>query len=339
MPPSAEPAALGRDLSVELPKTSAPDPWKVQRPLVHRLVELLIHVLAGTAVLAVGLIFLFVAKEALPLFYSEEVRHEVTLAQMWLAQLWPGYDVADHVWQPVSDVPKYGLWPLLVGSLKVTLVAMAVATPLGIGAAVWVAEFARPRLRDLLKPVVELLAGVPSVVLGFFALIVMASWLQAALDLDSRLSALLAGLGLSVALVPIIFTMTEEALGAVPRSYREASIALGARRSTTILRVIIPAAAPGIFAGLALGFGRAIGETMIVLMASGNAAILSWSLTDSTRTLPATIAAELAEVVFGGAHYTVLFFIGALLFVLTFIVNLAGGYAIERMKRRLGVSR
>ncbi|MFO0726219.1 MAG: phosphate ABC transporter permease subunit PstC [Myxococcota bacterium] len=332
-------AASAKPLEEAPERSRQRDPWRVVRRPGDRLAEILIHLLAGTAIVAVALIFLFVAKEALPLFFSEEVMKEVTLAKMWFAQQWPGYDAAEHVWQPISEVPKYGLWPLIIGSVKVTLVAMLIATPLGVGAAVWVAEFARPRLRSWLKPIVELMAGIPSVVLGFFALIVLATWLQDTFDLDSRLSALLAGIGLSFALIPIIFTMADEALRAVPRSYVEASTALGARRYQTVLQVLLPAAAPGIFAGLALAFGRAIGETMIVLMASGNAAIVSASLLDSTRTLPATVAAELAEVVFGGAHYTVLFFIGALLFVLTFAVNLAGGAIIERMKLRLGVKR
>jgi phosphate transport system permease protein len=305
-------------------------------PLWHRLAEIAIHVMALSAVLAIVLIFVFVGRETLPLFTSEAIRAEVDQARMWLSQLWPGYDAPEHVWQPVSDVPKYGLWPLIIGTLKVTTIAMVIATPLGIGAAIYVSQFARPKVRETVKPIIELLAAIPSVVLGFFALIVLATWLQDTFGLESRLSALLAGVALAIALVPVIFTMSEDALRSVPRSYVEASTALGAARWQTILRVVIPAASPGLLAATALGFGRAIGETMIVLMASGNAAILSGSFTDSTRTLSATIAAELAEVVFGEAHYTVLFFIGSLLFLITFVINLIGGIAVERMKARLG---
>jgi phosphate transport system permease protein len=255
---------------------------------------------------------------------------------MWWPQLWPGYDDAQSVWQPVSDIPKFGVWPLILGTLKVTLVAMAVSVPLGVGAAVYVSQYARPRTREIVKPVVELLAGIPSVVLGFFALMVMATWFQNVFHLESRLNALVSGVALSFAVIPVIFTLSEEALRAVPRSYVEASTALGAARWQTIGRVILPAASPGIAAGVALGLGRAVGETMIVLMASGNAAIVSASLTDSARTIAATIAAELAEVVFGGAHYTVLFFLGTILFLVTFGINTAGDWAIRRMKRRLG---
>jgi phosphate transport system permease protein len=305
-------------------------------PFWHRAAEWLLHAMAISAVVAIVLILVFIAKEAIPLFYSHEVRGEVTLGKMVAPQLWPGYDEAASIWQPVSDIPKFGLWPLALGTLKVTIVAMAVSVPLGVGAAVYVSQYARPRTREIVKPIVELLAGIPSVVLGFFALMVMASWFQDVLGLESRLNALVSGVALSVAVIPVIFTLAEEALRAVPRSYVEASTALGAARWQTIARVILPAASPGIAAGVALGLGRAVGETMIVLMASGNAAIVSSSLADSTRTIAATIAAELAEVVFGGAHYTVLFFLGTLLFLVTFGINTVGDWAIRRMKRKLG---
>ena len=165
---------------------------------------------------------------------------------------------------------------------------------------------------------------------------VLATWLQDLLGVRYRLNALTAGVGLGLAVIPIIYTVAEDALAAVPRSYREASYALGANRWETALRIVVPAALPGIFAGVALGFGRAVGETMIVLMASGNAALTSWSITDSVRTLSATIAAELGEVVFGGPHYRVLFLLGVLLFVFTFAVNLAGELTVRRLKRTLG---
>jgi phosphate transport system permease protein len=212
---------------------------------------------------------------------------------------------------------------------------MVVAVPLGIAAAVYVAEFAPRRLREVLKPVIEMLAGIPSVVVGFFALMVLATWLQGAFGLTNRLNAVVAGVGLAVAVIPLVFTVSEDALTAVPASYREASLALGATRWETALRVVLPAAAPGVLAAVVLGFGRAIGETMIVLMASGNAAITSWSPADSVRSLSATIAAEMGEVVFGGAHYSVLFFIGIELFAFTFVLNMAAGAFVRRLVRRL----
>jgi phosphate transport system permease protein len=297
-----------------------------------------LRVWAFAAVAAIVLIFVFVAKEALPLFYDHEIRSEVTPGKMWFSQQWEGYDQPEHIWQPVSDIPKYALLPLIIGTIKAVIVAMFFGVPLGIGAALYVSQYASSRVREVVKPLVELLAGIPSVVLGFFALIVMATWFQDWLGLESRLNAVVAGVALSFAIIPVVFTISEEAFGAVPRSYVEASTALGAARWQTVLRVIIPAASPGLAAGVALGLGRAVGETMIVLMASGNAAIVSWRFDDSIRTLSATIAAELAEVVFGGAHYTVLFYLGTLLFLTTFLINLAGDQAIQRMKRKMGLA-
>ena len=300
------------------------------------LVRQVIYLAAVMAISLIVLIFVFVAKEALPVVTSAEVHQEVTLETLFLPQTY-GTEEAPlpYVWQPVSAVPKYSLAPLFLGTLKVTLVAMLFATPLAILAAVFTTEFAPTWLRELIKPVVELLAGLPSVVLGFFALIVLASWIQQALGLDYRLNVINAGIALGLAVTPIIYTLSEDALTAVPRSFRQAAYALGASPAQTAWRVVLPAALPGVFAGVVLGFGRALGETMIVLMASGNAAITSWSFTESVRTLSATIAAELAEVVFGSPHYHVLFFIGTLLFAITFILNWLGARLIGRLRQRL----
>lgn len=327
----------GRMKAIPSPVAHMAAPHRSKVPAWHHVAEVMIRVLALTAIAAIILIFAFVAKEALPLFYSDVIQHEVTLRQMWFSQTWPGYDSAEYIWQPVSNVPKYAIWPLILGTLKVSLVSMLVATPLGVASALYLSQYASRRVRELVKPAIELLAGIPSVVLGFFALMVMASWFQDAFDLDSRLNSIVAGVALSFAIIPLIFTISEEAFGAVPRSYIEASTALGAARWQTIVRVLIPAASPGIAAAMALGLGRAVGETMVVLMASGNAAITSGSFTESVRTLSASIAAELAEVVFGGPHYTVLFYLGTFLFVITFGINLMGDLAIRRMKRKLGV--
>ena len=243
---------------------------------------------------------------------------------MFLPQVWREGRAARFIWQPVGNVPKYSMIPLFVGTLKVTLVSMVVAAPVGVAAAVFTSEFAPRRLKEVLKPTIELLAGIPSVVLGFFALMVMATWLQSAFGFS-----LPAERGRRRARARAhdrarsCYTVSEDALAAVPRSYREASLALGATRWETAFKVVLPAAAPGVLAAVVLGFGRAIGETMIVLMASGNAAITSWSFGESVRTLPATIAAEMGEVVFGGAHYAVLFFLGVELFLFTFVLNTA----------------
>jgi phosphate transport system permease protein len=211
--------------------------------------------------------------------------------------------------------------------------------PLGIAAALYVSEFAGARSRELIKPAVELLAGVPSVVIGFFALVVLASLVQSVFGTEHRLNAIVAGLALAVAVCPIIFSVSEDALRAVPRSYRAAALALGSTRAQVTLRVVVPAAAPGIAAAVVLGFGRAIGETMIVVLATGNAAIFDASFERSTRTVTATIAQELGEVVVGSPHYHVLFTLGALLFLGTLAVNLGAAHIVGRMRRRLGVDR
>jgi phosphate transport system permease protein len=305
-----------------------------RRQLREAAIEASITLVALTGIAAVVLIFVFVAREALPLFHDPEVAKEVDFGRMFLPQVWRQGRPASFLWQPVGSVPKYSMVPLFIGTLKVTLVAMAFATPIGIASAIFTSEFAPRRVKEVLKPTIELLAGIPSVVLGFFALMVMASWLQAALGFSFRLNAIVAGLGLALTIVPVVYTVSEDALSAVPRSYREASLALGATRWETAFKVVLPAAAPGVLAAVVLGFGRAIGETMIVLMASGNAAITSWSLGESVRTMPATIAAEMGEVVFGGAHYSVLFFLGIELFVFTFVLNSLATLFVRRFVRR-----
>ncbi|MBA4150049.1 MAG: phosphate ABC transporter permease subunit PstC [Verrucomicrobia bacterium] len=248
---------------------------------------------------------------------------------------WSDYDKPEYIWQPVSAIHKYNIIPLVIGSLKTTLVALLFAVPLALGAAIYVSQLAPPKLKEYVKPVIELLAGIPSVVLGFFALIVMATFLQSVTGSHSRLNALVAGIALGIAVIPVVFSIAEDALTSVPRSYIQAALALGASKWQAAWQVVLPAAIPGVFAAVALGFGRAIGETMIVLMASGNASIMSWDLLDSTRTITATIAAEMAEAVFGGHHYRILFMLGMLLFAVTFISNLLGDIVIHRLKGRL----
>jgi phosphate transport system permease protein len=297
------------------------------------LVEQLIRLVAFTSIAAVLLIFLFVGKEALPLVFNAEIHREVSLGGLFRPS------ATGFIWQPASLVPKYSALPLFLGSLKVTLVALFFAVPISVGAAVYVAEFASPRLREVIKPVIELLAGIPSVVIGFFALVVLAGWVKAAFGTEHRLNALVAGLGLAFAICPVVFSVSEDALRAVPRSYRTAAIALGSTHAQLLVRVVLPAAGPGIAAAVVLGMGRAIGETMIVVLASGNAAILDASLGRSTRTITATIAQELGEVVMGSPHYHVLFALGSLLFVTTFVINFAGERVVHRMRRQLGTAR
>ena len=248
---------------------------------------------------------------------------------------WTGYDKPEYIWQPISQIHKYNIIPLLVGSLKATLVALLFSVPLSLGAAIYVSQMAQPSFREWLKPGIELLAGIPSVVLGSFAYIVLATFLQNIFGYQSRLNAFVAGIALGLAIVPVVFSIAEDALTSVPSSYTQAALALGASRWQTAWQIVLPAALPGVFAAVVLGFGRAIGETMVVLLASGNASIMSWNIFDSTRTMTATIAAEMNEAVFGGHHYRILFMLGTLLFVVTFVTNLVGELIMHRLKGRL----
>jgi phosphate transport system permease protein len=296
----------------------------------EKLIEFCIRSSGFVVIGSVLLIFFFVGKEAVPLLTSSEVHKEVTVGKMILPQ-----EGGNYSWQPVSTVPKYSLLPLLIGTLKVTVMALLIALPVAVGAAIFTSEFAPQGVREVIKPAVELLAGIPSVVIGFFALMVLATWLQDTFGVRIRLNAITAGIGLALAVIPIVYTVSEDALSAVPQAFRDGSMALGANRWQTAWRVVLPAATPGVFAACVLGAGRSIGETMIVLMASGNAATTSLNPAHSFRSFSATIAAELGEVVHGDPHYRVLFFIGAALFVITFLLNLAGQSYVGRLKKKL----
>jgi phosphate transport system permease protein len=232
-------------------------------------------------------------------------------------------------WVPVSENPRFGLLGLLIGTLKVTLIAMLIAGPLAILAALYTSCFASKRTKEIIKPIVEMLAAFPSVVIGFFALMVLASFFQDVFGYDSRLNAFIGGVAMALAAIPIIYTISEDALSAVPKTYTEASLALGASKWQTAFFVTLPAATPGIFAALLLGVGRVFGETMIALMATGNAALLSANPFESVRTFAATIGSEMAETVFGETHYSVLFFIGSLLFIFSFALNAIAEFYVK----------
>ena len=244
--------------------------------------------------------------------------------------------LATTEWVPVSEKPRYGLLALILGTFKITFIAMLFAAPLAILAAIYTAMFANKKMKEIIKPTIELLAGFPSVVIGFFALMVMATFLQEIFHYETRLNSFVGGIAMGIAAIPIIFTITEDALTAVPKSFYEASLAIGASKWQTAFFVILPAATPGIFAAILLGVGRVFGETMIALMATGNAAQMDLNPFSSVRTLAATIGAEMAEVVFGDTHYNVLFLIGSLLFIFTFIINaIAEFYVKGKLMKRI----
>jgi phosphate transport system permease protein len=309
-----------------------------------------IQAVAFVSLVFIALIFVFVFREAYPLFLgnvqAETPQHHVEESESYgvdpeapeiveapeLEQDQSNFKpsgMLGAVWQPVSLDPKYGILPLLVGSLKVTLIALLLAAPMGIFGALYTSNFAPKWAKEGMKPVIEVLAGFPSVVVGFFALVIMATMLQKLFGLEFRLNAFVGGVAMALAVIPIIYTVSEDALSAVPKAMTEASLALGASKWETALFVILPSATPGIFAAVILGFGRAFGETMIVLMATGNAALLSFAFAEPVRTLSATIGAEMAEVVFGDTHYRVLFFIGAVLFIISFSLNAIAEFFIR----------
>lgn len=237
-------------------------------------------------------------------------------------------------WYPTAEPsPQFGILALILGSLVVTLGAILVALPIGLAGAIYLSEIAHPSMRAFLKPTIEVLAGIPSVVLGFFGLVVVVPFLQRLFDLSVGETALAGIIMLAIMALPTVVTVSEDALSAVPRSYREASLALGATRWQTIVRVVVPAALSGITAATMLGVGRAVGETMTVLMVTGNAAQLPTSLLKPVRTLTATIAAELGEAPQGGEHYKTLFAIGIVLFLITFLINLVADLVSARYRQ------
>ena len=227
-------------------------------------------------------------------------------------------------WMPTSTPsPQFGVLPLILGTLWVSIVSILIALPLGLGVAIYISELAAERMRKILKPTIELLAGIPSVVYGFFELVVIVPMIQKALDLPVGETVLAGSIILAIMALPTIITIAEDAMRTTPATMREAGLALGATKWQTIYRVIVPYASSGITAAVVLGIGRAIGETMAVLMVTGNAAIIPRSLFESVRTIPATIAAELGEAPTGGVHYQALFMLGCILFIITMIISIS----------------
>lgn len=240
-------------------------------------------------------------------------------------------------WMPTATpAAQFGVMPLILGTLLVSLVAILIALPLGLGVAIYLAELAGDKMRKILKPAIELLAGIPSVVYGFFGLVVLVPLVQRTFGLDVGETALTGSLILAVMALPTIITVAEDAMRNTPLAMREASLALGATDWQTVYKVVIPYSLSGISAAVVLGIGRAIGETMAVLMVTGNAAVMPRSLFESVRTIPATIAAELGEAPSGGAHYQALFMLGCILFIITMIISVTAE-AISKRKHAGGV--
>ncbi len=277
--------------------------------------EVAIRLCGYSAILFVFAILFFVFREAAPMLFGK-----LDLVEF----------VSSPNWRPSSEVrPQYGILALLVGTLSVTGLAMALAVPLGLGAAVYISEFSTGKVKETLKIVIELLAAIPSVVWGFISYMLLAPIIVDLTGAPVGVNLLNGGVVLALMSVPIIVSVGEDALKAVPDSYREAALSLGASRWEMVYRVLFPAAKNGLLAAVLLGVGRAIGETMAVLMATGHAVQIPNSLLDPVCTLTATIAAELGETVYGGPHYRMLFVIGLVLFAVTFCVNLIADIVVK----------
>lgn len=236
-------------------------------------------------------------------------------------------------WAPTAKDPKYGMLPLIISTTFVTFGAMIIAIPLGIGTAAFISEYAGSKLKNILKPAIEMLAAIPSVVIGFLGIVVVSPGLANMADLPNGLNALNGAILLAIMALPTIITVAEDAIHAVPKAYKEASYGVGATKWQTLTRVVIPAAAPGIIAAIMLGVGRAIGETMTVLMATGNAALIPTGMFDSVKTMTATIAIEMGEVPYQTTHYYALYAIATVLFFMTLFANLVGEFFINRFRK------
>lgn len=291
---------------------------KTNYNLKEFLIPLFIKAAGYSAILFVTLILVFLLVEGLPSLRSV-----------------PLDSLINTRWYPIESY--FGILPLIAGSLIVTVGAALIAVPIGIGTAIYLAEVAPRSIREVLKPFIEVMAGVPSVVLGFIGIILLASLLRETFNLPTGLSAFTGSLLLGIIAVPTIVSVAEDALDAVPQTYRDGALALGATKWQTIWRVTLPAARSGVLTGIMLGIGRAFGETMTVMMVTGNAPVMPTgfqSLFAPTRTMTATIAAEMGEVATGSTHYEVLFLIGIILFLISLFVNVTASAVVFRQRKR-----
>jgi phosphate transport system permease protein len=284
----------------------------------ERIITFLVRVAGYSAILFVLLILIFLLREGLPAL------REV-----------PFGEFLTQIWYPIESY--YGLLPLITGSIVVTIGATLIAVPFGVGTAIFISEISPRSVREVLKPLVELLGGLPSVVLGFLGILIFAPYIRVLLHIDTGLAAFTGALLLAAIAIPAVVSVSEDALDAVPRSYREGAWALGATRWQTIWRVTLPAARSGVITAIMLGVGRAIGETMAVMMVTGNAPVMATSLGSlfaPVRTMTATIAAEMGEVANGSTHYHVLFFIGIVLFLISLLINVIASAVVFRKPKR-----
>ncbi|MBI4981715.1 MAG: phosphate ABC transporter permease subunit PstC [Candidatus Omnitrophica bacterium] len=286
------------------------------RKVKEFIVEKLILICGLASIFFVILIFIFLAKEGISVFKSVS----------------PFKFLFGKSWYPISEPPQLGILPLILGSLLVTLGAAIISVPIGIACAVYIAEVAPQKVKEILKSGIELLAAIPSVVLGFIGMVTLVPWVKSVFHLPTGLTALSGSIMLAFMAMPTIVSIAEDALYSVPKNYKEGALALGATHWQTIYRVLLPAASSGIVAAVMLGIGRVIGETMAVMMITGNSAVIPNTILQPVRTLTATIAAEMGEVVVGSEHYFALFAIGIVLFVISFAINVTADLFLHKRK-------
>lgn len=278
-------------------------------------IELVLFAASLAAIFALGAVFYFLISESIPAFI----------------EIGPIHMLTETEWNPTSfQNPVYGMLPLLCGTFLVSITASIIAIPIGLGCTIYLHEIAHPKVKAFLKPAIEILAGIPSVVYGFFALVILADWIDVLFGSATLLNALNGAVMLAVMMIPIMVSLSEDALNSVPQELRDASYALGATRWETLKGVMIPASLSGIVAAIVLSIGRAVGETMTVLMATGNSPVITSNILHSVETMTAAIAIEMGEVAQGSLHYHALFAVGAILFVLTFIINSFAEYAMSK---------
>jgi phosphate transport system permease protein len=283
----------------------------------EKFIEKVILLNGFACILFVLLIFFFLAKDGLMLFKVSS----------------PAGFFFGTIWNPLAEPHEFGIVPLFLGSLLVTLGAAVISVPLSLACALFIGEIAPRWMRDTLKAGVELLAAIPSIVIGFIGITMLAPFVKQLFNLPTGLTALSGSIALAFMAIPTMVSIMEDAVSAVPRSYKEGSLAIGATHWQTIHRVIIPAASSGIIAAVMLGIGRVIGETMAVMMITGNASVIPHSILQPVRTMTATIAAEMGETVRGGEHYYALFAIGLVLFGITFLINFSADMVRHRKNK------
>jgi len=279
-------------------------------------IENLIFISGITSILFVVLIFVFLLKEGFSLF-----------------QTFPfGEFIFGTGWYPISEPPRFGIVPLVCGSLLVTLGAIVIAVPVSVAAALYISELAHARIKDILKAGIEMLAAIPSVVLGFIGMVTLVPFVRSFFHIPTGLTALSGSIMLAFMAMPTIITIAEDAINAVPKPFKEGALALGATRWQMMHKIVLVAASPGILAAIMLGIGRVIGETMAVMMITGNSAVIPHSFLQPVRTMTATIASEMGETVYGSDHYFALFALGIVLFIITFIINFLADLFLHRKK-------